>query len=74
LREEAQWRSRGAFREYPEALDNVDSEALTTSFYHRDFSTDMGGETLDLTEVPDRERSLKSVADIHFQPESNRHE
>ncbi|MDX2380583.1 MAG: nuclear transport factor 2 family protein [Acidimicrobiia bacterium] len=60
--------NRETFREYLEALDNVDAEALTTRFYHRDFSTEMGGETLDLAGLLDFEKSLKSVADLHFEP------
>ena len=60
--------TKETFREYLKALDNVDAEALTTRFYHRDFSTEMGGETLDLAELLDFEKSLKSVADLHFEP------
>ena len=61
--------NRETFREYLEALDNVDAEALTTRFYHRDFSTEMGGETLDLAVLLDFEKSLKSVANLHFEPD-----
>jgi len=60
--------TKETFREYLKALDNVDAEALTTRFYHRDFSTEMGGETLDVAELLDFEKSLKSVADLHFEP------
>ena len=60
--------TKETFREYLEALDNVDAETLTTRFYHRDFSTEMGGETLDLASLLEFERSLKSVADLHFEP------
>lgn len=59
---------RETFREYLEALDNVDVEALTTRFYHPEFSTEIGGETLDLAGLLDFEKTLKSVADPHFEP------
>jgi hypothetical protein len=57
------------FREYLEALDNVDVDALTTRFYHSEFSAVIGGETLDLAALLDFEKSLKSVADLHFEPD-----
>ena len=60
--------NRKAFHEYLEALDNVDVEALTTRFYHQEFSTEMGGERLDLAGLLDFEKSLSSVADLHFEP------
>ncbi|HUS43141.1 MAG TPA: nuclear transport factor 2 family protein [Ilumatobacteraceae bacterium] len=59
---------RETFHEYLEALDNVDVEALTTRFYHPEFSTEMGGATLDLAGLLDFEKTLKSVADPHFEP------
>lgn len=61
--------NRETFREYLEALDDVDVEALTTRFYHSDFSAEIGGETLDLAALLDFERSLKSAADLHFEPD-----
>ncbi len=60
--------NRETFHEYLEALDDVDVEALTTRFYHPELSTEMGGETLDLAGLLDFEKSLTSVADLHFEP------
>ena len=59
---------RAAFLEYLEALDNVDAEALSTRFYHHEFSAEIGGETLDLAALLDFERALKSAAHLHFEP------
>jgi hypothetical protein len=42
---------------------------LTTRFYHSDFVAEIGGETLDLAALLDFEASLKSVADLHFEPQ-----
>ncbi len=55
------------FREYLDALESVDTEALTTRFYHQDFSIEMGEETLDLAGLLEFERSMKSLVDFHFQ-------
>ena len=60
--------NRETFREYLEALDQMDVEALTTRFYHQEFSAEMGGETFDLAGLLDFEKSLISVADLHFEP------
>ena len=54
------------FHEYLAALESVDGEVLATRFYHRDFSIEMGGETLDLAGLLDFEKSLKSLVDFHF--------
>jgi predicted ester cyclase len=60
--------NRDTFHEYLEALDAMDVDALTTRFYHAEFSAEMGGETLDLAGLLDFEKSLISVADLHFEP------
>ena len=60
--------NRETFHEYLEALDNLDVEALTTRFYHPEFSAEMGGETMDLVGLLDFEKSLTAVADLNFEP------
>ena len=65
----AQSVTRENFREYLDALENVDAEALTTRFYHEELTVDIGDETLDLAGLLEYERSLKSLVDFHFEVE-----
>ncbi len=65
----AQSLNKENFRDYLDALESVDAEALTTRFYHEDFSIETGDETLDLAGLLEFERSLKSLADFHFEVE-----
>ena len=55
------------FREYLDALESVDTEALTTRFYHEDFSIDIGEDTLDIVGFLELEKSLSSLVDFHFE-------
>lgn len=57
---------RNNFHEYIDALARVDAEALTTRFYARDLSVEMGDETLDLVGLLEFEKSLQSLVDVHF--------
>ena len=53
------------FREYLDALANVDAEALTTRFYHEDFSiVGVDGVALDAAALIEFERTLKSLVDF----------
>ena len=55
------------FREYLDALENVDAEALTTRFYHEDFSiVGVDGVALDAAALIEFERTLKSLVDFRF--------
>jgi hypothetical protein len=54
------------FREHLDALEDVDTEALTTRFYHDDFTIRAGDSTMDLAGVLEFEKSLKSLVDFHF--------
>ena len=56
------------FREYLDALENVDSEALTTRFYHEEFSIiGVDGEALDAASLIEFEKSLSTLVDFHFE-------
>ena len=64
----AQPLSKENFREYLDALENVDAEALTTRFYHEQFSIiGVDGEALDAASLIEFERSLRSLVDFHFE-------
>ena len=54
------------FHEYLDALENVDAEALTARFYHEQFKISQGDSTMDLAGLLEFEKSLKSLADFHF--------
>ena len=58
--------NKETFREYLDALESVDTEALTTRFYHEDFEFRAGDTTMDRAGLLEFERSLKSMADFRF--------
>jgi predicted ester cyclase len=63
----AQTLNKENFREYLNALENVDEKALTTRFYHEEFSIIMGDGTMGLAGLLEYEKSLKALADFHFE-------
>jgi predicted ester cyclase len=64
--DDAQPLSKANFHEYLDALENVDAETLTARFYHEDFAIIQGDNTMDLAGLLEFERTLKSLADFHF--------
>ena len=56
--------SRETFDEYLDALDSVDVEALTTRFYHEDFSAVLNGDTVDAAGLLEFEQLMLSLAEI----------
>lgn len=57
------------FRDYLDALENVDAEALKTRFYHRDFAIQLGDQTLDVDGLLAYETALKELVDFRFEVE-----
>lgn len=57
--------TRETFDEYLDALDRVDADALTTRFYHADFSAELNGEQVDATGLLEFEQLMLSLAEIH---------
>lgn len=58
--------NKDSFHEYLRALENVDAETLTSRFYHQEFTFSQGDNTMDLAGLLEFERSLKALADFHF--------
>ena len=54
------------FREYLDALENVDVELLSTRFYHKNFRVTAGEISLDLDGLLEFETSLKQIANFRF--------
>ena len=56
--------TRQDFDDYLDALDKVDVEALTTRFYHDEFSAELNGETVDAAGLLEFEQLMLSLAEI----------
>lgn len=63
----AQSLTKDNFHEYLRALENVDADALENRFYHEDFQVQSGDETMNLAELLEYEKALKSLVDFHFE-------
>ena len=58
--------NKETFREYLDALERVDTEALINRFYHQDLEFRAGDVTMDRAGLLEFETSLKSMADFRF--------
>ena len=59
--------TRENFREYLDALERVDSEALTNRFYHEDLAVHLGEDVLDLRGLLEFEKALRSLVEFHWE-------